>query len=129
MSKFHACAESLHGQNPFAGSIFRHHQFNFDTENTGDHRQGNSCIAAGGFNQPYAGLKVSPVAGTLDHPVSSPVFYAASRIIPFQFGVNFNTGVWINIFKVYQWRIPRSEEHTSELQSLMRISYAVFFLK
>src|SRR3546814_5650189 len=26
------------------------------------------------------------------------------------------------------WRI-RSEEHTSELQSLMRISYAVFFLK
>src|SRR3546814_8885203 len=26
-------------------------------------------------------------------------------------------------------QIPRSEEHTSELQSLMRISYAVFFLK
>src|SRR3546814_9344864 len=24
---------------------------------------------------------------------------------------------------------PRSEEHTSELQSLMRISYAVFYLK
>src|SRR3546814_7700674 len=24
---------------------------------------------------------------------------------------------------------PRSEEHTSELQSLMRLSYAVFFLK
>src|SRR3546814_3472441 len=30
-----------------------------------------------------------------------------------------------------EWRIPahRSEEHTSELQSLMRISYAVFCLK
>src|SRR3546814_10307214 len=27
------------------------------------------------------------------------------------------------------WRICRSEEHTSELQSLMRISYAVFCLK
>src|SRR3546814_10843638 len=26
-------------------------------------------------------------------------------------------------------RLQRSEEHTSELQSLMRISYAVFFLK
>src|SRR3546814_8824868 len=26
-------------------------------------------------------------------------------------------------------RFPRSEEHTSELQSLMRISYAVFCLK
>src|SRR3546814_8848440 len=28
-----------------------------------------------------------------------------------------------------QARLPRSEEHTSELQSLMRISYAVFCLK
>src|SRR3546814_1314655 len=27
------------------------------------------------------------------------------------------------------WRLSRSEEHTSELQSLMRISYAVFCLK
>src|SRR3546814_2638823 len=37
---------------------------------------------------------------------------------------------------VIDWTVPsrspsrwRSEEHTSELQSLMRISYAVFFLK
>src|SRR3546814_6176874 len=28
-----------------------------------------------------------------------------------------------------KWREQRSEEHTSELQSLMRISYAVFCLK
>src|SRR3546814_2375849 len=28
-----------------------------------------------------------------------------------------------------RWRCLRSEEHTSELQSLMRISYAVFCLK
>src|SRR3546814_898102 len=28
-----------------------------------------------------------------------------------------------------RWGAPRSEEHTSELQSLMRISYAVFCLK
>src|SRR3546814_5296018 len=31
--------------------------------------------------------------------------------------------------KVAAYRIVRSEEHTSELQSLMRISYAVFCLK
>src|SRR3546814_3356157 len=31
--------------------------------------------------------------------------------------------------KGYDWRGVRSEEHTSELQSLMRISYAVFCLK
>src|SRR3546814_7106466 len=29
----------------------------------------------------------------------------------------------------YRWVSPRSEEHTSELQSLMRISYAVFCLR
>src|SRR3546814_5659434 len=28
-----------------------------------------------------------------------------------------------------RWKCSRSEEHTSELQSLMRISYAVFCLK
>src|SRR3546814_10419414 len=27
------------------------------------------------------------------------------------------------------WAFVRSEEHTSELQSLLRISYAVFFMK
>src|SRR3546814_3687692 len=30
---------------------------------------------------------------------------------------------------MYNFRLYRSEEHTSELQSLMRISYAVFCLK
>src|SRR3546814_1628791 len=30
---------------------------------------------------------------------------------------------------LFQQPLPRSEEHTSELQSLMRISYAVFCLK
>src|SRR3546814_8968260 len=35
-------------------------------------------------------------------------------------GTNFREGLYAS---------PRSEEHTSELQSLMRISYAVFCLK
>src|SRR3546814_3539544 len=36
-----------------------------------------------------------------------------------------------HVHHFYEFRIthPRSEEHTSELQSLMRISYAVFCLK
>src|SRR3546814_5914568 len=33
------------------------------------------------------------------------------------------------IFYLYYFNSSRSEEHTSELQSLMRISYAVFCLK
>src|SRR3546814_2570821 len=40
---------------------------------------------------------------------------------------------FVRIFEIdaqpYQIIDPRSEEHTSELQSLMRISYAVFCLK
>src|SRR3546814_4975718 len=33
-------------------------------------------------------------------------------------------------YRQHEWnRVVRSEEHTSELQSLMRISYAVFCLK
>src|SRR3546814_2052025 len=38
-------------------------------------------------------------------------------------------GRWRIVSKIYTWVPIRSEEHTSELQSLMRISYAVFFLK
>src|SRR3546814_10214294 len=35
----------------------------------------------------------------------------------------------IELDQIRRGVIPRSEEHTSELQSLMRISYAVFCLK
>src|SRR3546814_10555345 len=35
----------------------------------------------------------------------------------------------MNDKRIGAWNIKRSEEHTSELQSLMRISYAVFCLK
>src|SRR3546814_2745600 len=38
-------------------------------------------------------------------------------------------GVERCLFHRSQTRVGRSEEHTSELQSLMRISYAVFCLK
>src|SRR3546814_6301883 len=34
-----------------------------------------------------------------------------------------------NYDEPWRYRVGRSEEHTSELQSLMRISYAVFCLK
>src|SRR3546814_3577911 len=36
---------------------------------------------------------------------------------------------WPPLRRVRSHRVRRSEEHTSELQSLMRISYAVFCLK
>src|SRR3546814_7615376 len=39
--------------------------------------------------------------------------------------ISLGSGYWRGNWSV----LPRSEEHTSELQSLMRISYAVFCLK
>src|SRR3546814_5779790 len=46
-------------------------------------------------------------------------------------GVAFD--VWVHATRGWtparRWKVRRSEEHTSELQSLMRISYAVFCLK
>src|SRR3546814_1986151 len=44
-------------------------------------------------------------------------------LIPIRVGVGARLGVNVGYMKI------RSEEHTSELQSLMRISYAVFCLK
>src|SRR3546814_3809564 len=49
----------------------------------------------------------------------SPEF---SAILKADFWKIFSSGIW-------SARFTRSEEHTSELQSLMRISYAVFCLK
>src|SRR3546814_8648329 len=42
--------------------------------------------------------------------------------------ISFGEGVE-RVFPLYSPNVDRSEEHTSELQSLMRISYAVFCLK
>src|SRR3546814_8099113 len=38
-------------------------------------------------------------------------------------------GIWVSPAEIENTLLERSEEHTSELQSLMRISYAVFCLK
>src|SRR3546814_1350525 len=95
----------------------------------------------------YKREKVNPAAGCLPIVIQIPVFFALYKVLfvtiemrhtPF-FG-------WIqdlsapdptsilNLFGLLPWEVPelgflRSEEHTSELQSLMRISYAVFSLK
>src|SRR3546814_7871571 len=54
--------------------------------------------------------------------------------IPMAAGITFGTGFLMTpavaaALMSVSTIIVRSEEHTSELQSLMRISYAVFFLK
>src|SRR3546814_2583646 len=56
---------------------------------------------------------------------------AASHGVPLSALINANPQVGNPnlIYPGQQLNLPRSEEHTSELQSLMRISYAVFCLK
>src|SRR3546814_10322532 len=44
-------------------------------------------------------------------------------------GYFLNTHLFDVMLDAWGWRADRSEEHTSELQSLMRNSYAVFCLK
>src|SRR3546814_9498301 len=60
------------------------------------------------------------------------IAFFGSRVQDTEFYAILNFGVW-QIVAVKMQRLLklffRSEEHTSELQSLMRISYAVFCLK
>src|SRR3546814_9919160 len=65
-------------------------------------------------------------------PFEHPTDWLSSH--PFQFGRSRKFKFWPEFsefrFKQLPMKPPtRSEEHTSELQSLMRISYAVFCLK
>src|SRR3546814_2459025 len=56
---------------------------------------------------------------------------ARNRITPSHppHGADQTTGGATSAILLRRHHVPRSEEHTSELQSLMRISYAVFCLK
>src|SRR3546814_8120861 len=63
--------------------------------------------------------------------------WPSSCCIPVEEALSDRSGVWrrvcdgwpFRILRARRRRVRRSEEHTSELQSLMRISYAVFCLK
>src|SRR3546814_8365824 len=55
----------------------------------------------------------------MSSPVVSTLAFFASSL----------SAMYLLRIRVMAERMPRSEEHTSELQSLMRISYAVFCLK
>src|SRR3546814_1987486 len=59
----------------------------------------------------------------LQHQYSSPAGAVVSTV-----GISLLTFLSIRLLRAL-WTNYRSEEHTSELQSLMRISYAVFCLK
>src|SRR3546814_938932 len=63
--------------------------------------------------------------GTKKKPIERGIFRQQSDL---DLG-EIRTSLYINTNKTADVTKQRSEEHTSELQSLMRISYAVFCLK
>src|SRR3546814_9310779 len=69
-------------------------------------------------HQPLALLDLADVRGDEANPPPHGAYLLEAR-----------TGLVIFLATVDDHVGPRSEEHTSELQSLMRISYAVFCLK
>src|SRR3546814_1135985 len=62
-------------------------------------------------------------AGTADAPRPRPTMTDGSGSISLEIAVSLHDTAWLD------GCADRSEEHTSELQSLMRISYAVFCLQ
>src|SRR3546814_4444610 len=76
---------------------------------------------------PYTTLFRSPVPVLVDVGSSSREPAAAAACLP---RLNSQAGSPVRFaHRAVGERDPRSEEHTSELQSLMRISYALFCLK
>src|SRR3546814_8115567 len=78
--------------------------------------------------RPAAGVRVEAfrLSGDAREPLASLTTNADGRCdSPVLEGTAFAPGTYELVFHV----AARSEEHTSELQSLMRISYAVFCLK
>src|SRR3546814_4990152 len=63
-----------------------------------------------------------------DYPLRSTIAGIAAQLDPDRF-VRIHRSYIVNLDTVASIEPLRSEEHTSELQSLMRISYAVFCLK
>src|SRR3546814_3461049 len=69
--------------------------------------------------EPVRKERAAPTRAEADNRPSSPGFWSFARR---------NRSLVGPIYLIYIFA-TRSEEHTSELQSLMRISYAVFCLK
>src|SRR3546814_1692438 len=102
--------------------------------------RGNSEIAGEG-PQGFGSSRGAALAG-LRESIGIPMLVLGASYVGFGSLVHgAGLDVWLGLFSTFTgWALPgqivaielyslRSEEHTSELQSLMRISYAVFCLK
>src|SRR3546814_5967791 len=100
-----------------------------------------AAVPIGNFAHPYLGgssrmssrlkSRIRTFAGLSSERIASPTQYTFSLGNPRwrKNATHFPSGDMVNSFRRRAGVAIRSEEHTSELQSLMRISYAVFCLK
>src|SRR3546814_5728186 len=90
----------------------------------------SSDLPSGSMRRPSGLEKVSPsISPTrLLPPAASDGSPALRKISQLKLVASGESPSSLN-FRIWPCRFRRSEEHTSELQSLMRISYAVFCLK
>src|SRR3546814_7272803 len=91
-----------------------------------DAGEAGHAAAAAGLQRGEFGCRIEILRldGDAAHPPVTGGKIASSRASPM--GLSSGTKRWSSAARSLT---ARSEEHTSELQSLMRISYAVFFLK
>src|SRR3546814_8235148 len=68
------------------------------------------------------------IPNNINHPESEPMAIGRNFLVKINAN-NGNRAVASDVASEVDKMVWRSEEHTSELQSLMRISYAVFCLK
>src|SRR3546814_1576383 len=78
-------------------------------------------VAGGALDDDAAGPQRATLLGILDDRPGGAVLHRATGILELGLAEDLAAGLL--------GQLARSEEHTSELQSLMRISYAVFCLK
>src|SRR3546814_5786156 len=88
----------------------------------------NSLTRIGEAQADAYALRTTNLPGALASALLKTAEYRYPRPYPWQELVFYNhPSVEKRVLAAMEWK--RSEEHTSELQSLMRISYAVFCLK
>src|SRR3546814_7496504 len=75
------------------------------------------------------GADAEDIVIAADDPDAAIRFQDALRFLQPGMGEAVISGEAVELVPIIVDRVDRSEEHTSELQSLMRISYAVFCLK
>ncbi len=99
------CTIRLHCLDSLLCWIFRHDKLDIQIKHSSNHRQSNSSIATGWFNQFHSWLYLSSCQGLLYHVKGRSVLDTSTWILALQFGENSHIWVPENVSNLNQWRI------------------------